>query len=1482
MKYNDILKAVTVRITTKGDFKGTGIIYKPKDGDSLYIFTAKHCVYGPTFDNNAKRKHIKIDKIILSEGKDSYTLKKGDRIVVDEEEDIAAIIIHNTSFPEFENIPTINLATVDDHGGYIRFKGYPFLTNTKDQKSGEGNLHTNDLGDNKFQVEPDKSFLKYYDKSNVIGVSKGFSGCGICGQINNEVYLQGVVSKFDLAIGFECVSLTGFVSAKLPALRLFNLKVERLLPDTLFQGTLKQMLRQLKPRYQELNFSLPIEDYFDQFVCNDKYRDEVKKRLNGPLQTLSNLQADKNGRGKLFLRIYGGDNLQNRTGVNKSFQVAYDELIVDVMNISGQINTLYNDFENELSWQVVSNSINNLSDGLYRYSQSARTQIGIDGKTRTTRTSELKDIRQLNGDLQKISNELAGLKLFLSNQRFVSKKYLLIKGAAGNGKSQLLGFIANKRQEQDIPSILVLGQSLSSYQDIWSQINKRFCQKSVSDTEFLETLNLKGELLGHPVILFIDAINEGKGIRLWNTGFNNFIDAVMPYRYIKVVLSYRNSYENALFKNIEYDTAAIVEHRGFEGVEKQAVYFFFTDAGLTVPVLPYYSKQFGNPLFLRLFVLLYKNSNGKIDLHSWLGTMYVFKNFFHYINHELGQRKFHYDADKLDIVGLAIKKFVKTQLKRRLIYLDYHTAYKRVEKAVRLFIKGKGFFEALISEGLFYENRYPVDEYDDELGVDFSYQKLGEYIKVQYLLKEIPEADLPTAINPNGMLFFMDEQSEENEDYQGFIEAVTIMVPYYFGKEIFDIWPNLLERADIIRAFITALRDRSSITITDKTKEYLKAILNLHKAIINDFWTDVLNYSFQPANALNTAFLHDYLLNMPLPERDAGWGVFIGNNYDDRNTISPVSSIINWAFNYRENKIMDSGSIAAIGKTLFWFFGSNNRHLRDHATKAAIYLFTDNLKELKSVMADFKSVNDPYIIQRIYAVVFGSIVRNGKASAIAELTGYVYETIFNKDQIIADILLRDYARLAVEYGIFRGVHIPEPSKIRPPYKSEKLPDAPSDAVVENYPVELGYNDNAGYAGIQSILSSMITEYGSRGYMYGDFGRYTFGYAVKHWKSYPESLLSNLAIEMIVHDLGYNHALSEIDKNIKSSGRSAARIERIGKKYQWIAFYQILARLSDNYKFYDSSSIHSKETTFSGAWEPNVRDIDPTMMMTGTRETPDAPWWSDYKYQIFEEPLIDWLKNESDLPDPRKMIELKDHKGVEWLVLESHHTWDAEEAKNGNKQLWYQLRSYLVKKDKQEAIVKWMSKQNLMGRWMPESQSRTELYLREYFWSPAVVDFMTPYYGNEVWQDLRGEKGGRKIGEVSVSSLEYLWEKQIDNSQEESTSLLLPNQLLFEILKLRPSLVDGHFENEAGLLIAFDPAAIYDTPSCLIVRKEELMANLKEAGLDIFWTGLGEKLNTGSYDRNNPELFQKLQISDVVFFRNGILTSSKLAVADPVR
>ena len=66
------------------------------------------------------------------------------------------------------------------------------------------------------------------------------------------------------------------------------------------------------------------------------------------------------------------------------------------------------------------------------------------------------------------------------------------------------------------------------------------------------------------------------------------------------------------------------------------------------------------------------------------------------------------------------------------------------------------------------------------------------------------------------------------------------------------------------------------------------------------------------------------------------------------------------------------------------------------------------------------------------------------------------------------------------------------------------------------------------------------------------------------KEIPEELYMTIILKKMF-DLGYNKKIEQYDKNRYSYDRHEHRIERIGKKYQWIAFFELLGECITNLK-----------------------------------------------------------------------------------------------------------------------------------------------------------------------------------------------------------------------------------------------------------------------------------------------------------------------------
>jgi hypothetical protein len=413
---------------------------------------------------------------------------------------------------------------------------------------------------------------------------------------------------------------------------------------------------------------------------------------------------------------------------------------------------------------------------------------------------------------------------------------------------------------------------------------------------------------------------------------------------------------------------------------------------------------------------------------------------------------------------------------------------------------------------------------------------------------------------------------------------------------------------------------------------------------------------------------------------------------------------------------------------------------------------------------------------------------------------------------------------------------------------------------------------------------MRTEYGRGVGRYGDFGRYKFQSAVHDWKrkKFDANDLSNYACNLIFEKYKYDiekHA--DFDKKIIHIDRWNNKEERIGKKYQWIALYEILARLSDNYKMVDNASSWKKKKC-QGPWEPFVRNIDPTVVKSRQdyRESKHKLHFHDYA--DWQETHEKWIVSDKNLPEFEKIIASNE----EWLVLQAHHSWyepvptGMERDEYPRKSLDYFVRSYFVQDNDAASLLDWLKghRLNNMGSWLPQRHSQHAVFDLEYYWSPAYRFFDKPYYGGYGWENIddpitRCRKGVKVLSTAEI----YNWES---GAEEYKMQCFAPRNYMFHGMNMQHSNNAGEWLNEKGEVICCDPSVGTGKTPSLMIKKELLQKFLSENKLQIFWACLGDKHILGP--SSVREYRQWLEASGIYTLRNGQIEGEmKTITAEPV-
>jgi len=339
----------------------------------------------------------------------------------------------------------------------------------------------------------------------------------------------------------------------------------------------------------------------------------------------------------------------------------------------------------------------------------------------------------------------------------------------------------------------------------------------------------------------------------------------------------------------------------------------------------------------------------------------------------------------------------------------------------------------------------------------------------------------------------------------------------------------------------------------------------------------------------------------------------------------------------------------------------------------------------------------------------------------------------------------------------------------------------------------------------------------------------------------------------VLELGWTvERFGAFDRNFdryRNDGRAANKPERIGKKYQWLGWHEFLARVADHFQYHDD--MVPEVGQYDGPWQDFDRDLDPSLLITATareRSPQAAAWWSPPlpygEWRALGSDAL-WAAQGSDLPAVEPLIAVKRPDGREFLVLDTYREW-TEPAPPGverydveRREIWYMVKSYLVKRADADTFFEWGSQQNFYGRWMPEAHEMTRVFFGELFWAPAFHYHSTRHTGHPAW--MGGDEGSRLPAPVLVATDGYLCEQStFDCSLDDTVNIQLPAAELVGWMGLKWRGKDGYFVDSQGDDVAFDPSVFEAGPSAVVVDRGRLVETLNAQELAIVWTVLGEK------------------------------------------
>lgn len=236
------------------------------------------------------------------------------------------------------------------------------------------------------------------------------------------------------------------------------------------------------------------------------------------------------------------------------------------------------------------------------------------------------------------------------------------------------------------------------------------------------------------------------------------------------------------------------------------------------------------------------------------------------------------------------------------------------------------------------------------------------------------------------------------------------MLPEKYNLELPDILKksNAIDRPSLLNTFYDTIVWRSPKSFTQKTKNILNEILQKRG---RDPTLDVLlKLSTEIDHPWNADLLHENLKNRTLADRDYFWSIYIAyGDYDEDEYETIIRTIIDWACFGNIDEV-EKERIYLCVITLMWFLTTSNRKIRDQSTKSLVRILSKYPEISLQIIELFKDVNDPYVLERLYAVLYGVVCNIDNNKIIHDISTSVFENVFADQEPVAHILLRDYAR----------------------------------------------------------------------------------------------------------------------------------------------------------------------------------------------------------------------------------------------------------------------------------------------------------------------------------------------------------------------------------------------------------------------------------------------------------------------------------------
>lgn len=1019
-------------------------------------------------------------------------------------------------------------------------------------------------------------------------------------------------------------------------------------------------------------------------------------------------------------------------------------------------------------------------------------------KLRGARSDGAPVAANLVADIHAVSSALRQLA------QSIGVRTLAVLAAAGEGKSELA--VEVTKPDGEFPGgVLLLGKNLHAGKGLDDLVSafKIAGRPAESFERLAEAVDAAGQRAGKRIPIVIDGLNEAEDPRDWRDELSRADELLQNFPYVLLVVTLRNEFVQMCLP----EDFPQIEHNGFQEEPQTAIDKYFgyykidaTDADLPIEFLQH-------PLTLRIFCEVANPRRQHVVGVEALPTSLssLFEEHFNRVAArvaELSPPRHRVYQEEVQDALLAIAGLLWEGNTRSVEF-----------RAARAAVRDEGRWDlsvirALESEGVLV--RTTTEE--GAQGIAFSYDLMAGHMMARHLLTKPSLAQWLNSTQGSTHFRFRDPGSHTFAP--DIFQALVGLYPQRLGKR--QLWQDLSDENLVMNALLLTVQSDPRY-IGRETVERFAGAMQESTQFAKIACHRLRRTRAARAHPFDMSFLHDVLLAMPNSRRDLSWSEWVRERSEEiEDDFKFLSS------RWKSGTLDDRERQRA--RWVMWTLTSTSRSLRDVATKTLYEFAIKRPGEFFELAMEAIAVSDPYVPERMFAAAYGAALTTWSdinavemREVLPRVARNIYQMVFAPGATHSTwhALYQQYCLGTI--ALARMVDpdcltVEEATHLLPPFSHLSIP----------------FENNLQF-------DSTVLERAKGAAIRMDFGNYTVGRLIPRRSNYddrnPEYVRVLWAIVSRMLTLGYDPELFDpVDRQMSSGPRMGSdkdKVDRYGKKYAWIAYFEMWGVRSAQGLLPEGRSAR-----------PSDADIDPTFPLKAARiDLPLPDLFSD-------QPALasDWIEK-GPQPDYRGILEIAEIDGMAgpWVVLDG---FLEQTASSDDRQVFTFLRGLLVDSEKVDHLCTLFA-----GLEYPGNSA-----------IPDVPDYYYTYAGEMPLPSIPGlpvsaeeedhcsedmvsaDRWSDNGVAVEIPVQGYNWERYHSVTNQDGDACL-PSRRLCKALSLRYRANKWDLHDASGAASLYREVGEYGSPvsgSLCYLRRDLLERYLIESGKTLVWLIWGER------------------------------------------